>query len=268
MKRNCDYIPLSKKPLILVLCQVRISPREQMAKYVPEIQEEFLRHGYPNFNAGKIQQVQFGPDKIETSSQDRWEFSNKEGSTNIILLKDSFVLQTTAYVKFEDFAKELKLASSIILSKTEHDKFGRLLRIGLRYVDLIQPRAGEDFRYYLRPGLHGLSDDIFKPETGRVQLECAGQTDVDGNVGTMVVRIAQNNQGMDLPPDLVGSAPKRAKRVEKNELVTFVDIDHYLEGDFEPQAELIEKNTYLLHDQIIKTFHNYVITEEAVEAWR
>lgn len=268
MKRKCDYIPLSKQPLILVLCQVRISPREQMLKYVPEIQEEFFRHGYPNFNAGKINQVRFGPDNIETSSQDRWEFRDKDCTTSVILLKDSFVLQTTAYGKFEDFVSQLKLASSIILSKTEHDQFGRVLRIGLRYIDLIQPRDDEDFRYYLREGFHGLSDDVFKQGTGRARVEYAGQTDVDGNVGTMVVRISQNDKGKDLPPDLVASAPKRAKRVEKDELVTFVDIDHYLEGDFDPQSELIEKNTYRLHDHIIDTFHKHVITKEAVEVWK
>ena len=268
MERKCEYIPLSKQPLILVLCQVRISPIEQMSKYIPEIQEEFRRNGYPNFEPGKIQQVNFGSSGIQASEQERWEFRNKEGNTSIIVLKDSFVLQTTAYGKFEDFAAQLKLASQTILSKTEHDQYGRVLRIGLRYIDLIQPKDGEDFRYYLRPGFHGLPDEDFKPKTGRVRVESAGQIDMGDNVGTMVVRISQYDKGMDLPPDLAVSAPKRAKRVENDELVTFVDIDHYLEGDFEPHSDLIEKNTYRLHDHIINIFHKHVITQEAVEVWR
>jgi len=269
MERKCDYIPLSKQPLILVLCQVRFSQIELMSNYIPEIQEEFRRHGYPNFKAGKIQQVSFGPNGIiQASDQERWEFRNKEENTSIIVLKDSFVLQTTAYGKFEDFAEQLKLVSETILSKTEHDQFGRVNRIGLRYIDLIQPRKGEDFRDYLRSGFHGMSDDVFNPGTGRARVEYAGRTDVDGNVGTMVVRVSQNDKGKDLPPDLIATAPKRAKRVEKDDLVTFVDIDHYLQGDFEPQAELIKKNAYLLHDHIIDTFHKHVVTEKAVEVWK
>jgi uncharacterized protein (TIGR04255 family) len=40
-KRNCRYVPLSKQPLVLVLCQVRFSPVRKMGDYIPAIQEEF-----------------------------------------------------------------------------------------------------------------------------------------------------------------------------------------------------------------------------------
>ena len=55
--RNCRYVPLSKQPLVLVLCQVRFSPVRKMADYIPAIQEEFRRHAFPIERAGKIQQL-------------------------------------------------------------------------------------------------------------------------------------------------------------------------------------------------------------------
>ena len=268
MQRECRYVPLSKQPLILVLCQVRISPVRKIADYIPAIQEEFRRHGYPIERSGKIQQVNIGPNGVQTTEQERWEFRSKEETWSIIVLQDSFVLQTTAYSKFEEFAGQLKLAASTILSKTEHEEFGRLHRIGLRYIDLIQPRDGEDFRYYLRPGFHGLSDNVFKKGTGRIRVECVGKTDFGETEGTMIARIAQNDQGLDLPPDLAGSAPQKQQRSKVGELVTFIDLDHYVEGNFDPDLNWLEKTVFLLHDQIIESFHNHVITQEALEVWK
>lgn len=263
MKRECRYVPLSKQPLILVLCEIKISPVRKIADYIPAIQEAFRRHGYPIERSGKIQQVSISPNGVQATEQERWEYRTKAEDWSIIVLQDSIVLQTTAYERFEKFAEQLQLATSIVFKNTEHDQFGRVHRIGLRYIDLVQPKDGENFRKYLRSGFHGLSEDVFKNGTARTRVECAGQTDVDGEVGTMVVRIAQNDQGMDLPPDLVGSAPKRRERVQKGDLVTFIDLDHYLDGNFDPSLDWIEKSTYLLHDQIIETFHDHVITEEA-----
>lgn len=268
MERKCDYIPLSRQPLVFVLGQVSISPREKMADYVPEIQEKFARSGYPNFKESKVAKVQFGPGNIETHSETLWKFLNQDRTTNVILLKDSFGLQTTAYKRFEDFAEQLKLAASIILSKTEHDQFGRILRIGLRYVNLVQPGSGEDFRDYLKEGFHGVSNGLFKQGTGRVHLQHRGETDLDGSVGRMLVQVYQDDSGEPLPPDLTEHAPQPTRRVERGELVTFVDTDHHLKADLDPAPEVIEKYAYLLHDPIADAFHKHLVTGQALEVWK
>jgi uncharacterized protein (TIGR04255 family) len=268
MARECRYVPFSKQPLIFVLCQVRISPVRKIADYIPSIQEEFRRHGYPIERSGKIKQLNISQNGVQTIEQDLWEFRNKEEDWSIIVVQDSFTLQTTAYQKFEDFAKHLKLAANTILTKTEHNQYGVIHRIGLRYVDLVQPRDGEDFRYYIQSGFHGLSGQVFNNGTSRTLVECIGQISLDEILSTMVVRIAQSDQGTNLPPDLIGNAPKVKERTKRGELVTFIDMDHYAEGNFNPDTDWIEKITYLLHDKIIETFHEHVITKEAVEVWK
>ena len=61
MQRKCRYVPLSAHPLVLALCQVRLSPVPQMERYIPAIHEVFRRQGFPIERAGKVHQVTFGP---------------------------------------------------------------------------------------------------------------------------------------------------------------------------------------------------------------
>lgn len=268
MQRKCRHVPLSKKPLVLVLCQVRISPVLEIAKFIPAIQEELRRNGYPECVPGKIQQLNFGPNGIATSEKELWEFLSKDKTWSLLLFQDNFVLQTTAYDSFENFAEKLKSATSTILRKTDHDQFGVIHRIGLRYIDIIQPSAGKDFRDYVRPGFHGVSESIFVDATSRTRVECVGDTEVGDSAGKLVVRVSQDDSGMALPQDLAASAPKHDKRVNPGDVVTFIDIDHYVDGNFDSNPEVVEKKGYLLHDQIIDTFHDHVASPDAIAEWK
>lgn len=271
MKRKCRYVPLSKQPLMLVLGQVRFSPVRQIGDYIPAIQEEFRRHGFPLERAGKVQQLTFGPGggvPVQVVEQQRWEYRTKDETSSVLVMQDSVVLQTTAYEKFEEFAEKLLHALRTVLSKTEHDQLGVVQRVGLRYVDVIKPREGEDFRFYLRPGFHGIADEVFQPATHRLHVESTGKTAVGDVAGTMVVRVVQNDQGFSLPPDLVGAAPRHTSRARVGELITLVDMDHYIEGNFDPNAEWVVARAYEMHDHLIETFHEHVVTKDAIEVWK
>lgn len=270
MERNCRYVPLSKQPLALVLAQVRFSRVRQMDHYIPQIQEEFRRSSFPIERSGKVQQVTFGLQgpPVQTAEQDRWEYRTKDERWSVLVLEDSLVLQTTDYGRFEDFAEHFRRALSIVLETTEHDRLGVVERIGLRYVDVIQPQSGEDFRQYVRPGLHGLRDEVFQAGTHRTHIESTGQTTVGDVAGTLVVRVAQNDVGMSLPPDLFEAAPRHEPRAAQGELLTLVDMDHFIVGTFDPTAQRIIEKAYIMHDHIIETFHEHVVSEHAIEAWQ
>lgn len=271
MQRRCRYEPLSAQPLVLVLCQVRFSPVRQMEQYIPAIQEVFRRNGFPIERAGKVQQVTFGPGDgapVQVVEQQRWEYRNREETWSIIVMQDSVILQTTAYTRFEEFAERLKLCVHTVLAESEQDRFGIVQRVGLRYVDVVRPQSGQGFRFYLKPGLHGLPDEVYQPGRHLVHIESRGTTVVGGDTGTMVVRIVQNDQSLVLPPDLLAAAPKLPRRVETAELITLIDMDHYVEGTFSPDSEWIVARTYEMHDDIIETFHEHVVTPEAIEEWK
>lgn len=95
-----------------------------------------------------------------------------------------------------------------------------------------------------------------------------GARRVGGDTGTMVVRVVQSDQSLVLPPDLLTAAPKLPQRVEAAELVTLIDMDHYVEGTVSPDSEWIVARTYEMHDDIIETFHEHVVTPEAIEEWK
>jgi len=271
MKRNCRYVPLSKQPLALVLAQIRFSVIRQMEEYIPAIQESFRRRGFPLEQAGKVRQVIFGLDgdnPVQVVEQQRWEYRTKDKTSSVIVMQDSVILQTTSYKKFEAFADELLHAVQNVLNETEHDQLGVIERVGLRYVNVVQPREREDFRFYLRPGFHGVADEVFKTGTPRLYVESTGKTSVADDSGTMVVRVIQNDQGFSLPPDLLGAAPVHVPRATAGELITLVDMDHYIEGTFEPSADWIVAKAYELHDHLIETFHNHVVTQNAIEVWK
>ena len=219
--------------------------------------------------AGKIQQLIITPAGAQAIEQERWEYLTKDERWSVTVLQDSVVLQTTAYEKFEGFAERLEQAVRTVLVKTEQNQFG-LSSAGRPPVRqfLVQPREGEDFRLYLRQGFHGVADAVFRSRSHRLHIESVGHTAVGSGEGTMIVRVAQNDRGFDLPPDLVGAAPKHESRARPGELITLVDMDHFIEGKFDPDASWVLARAYELHDHLIETFHKHVVSEKAIEVWR
>ena len=271
MQRTCRYQPLSAQPLVLVLCHLRFSPVRQMNRYTPAIQDAFRRTGFPIERAGKVRQVTFGPGDsapVQMVEQQRWEYRNREETWSVLVTEDSVILQTTAYTRFERFADRLQLAVGTVLTESEQAQFGVVHRVGLRYINMVRPSAGKRFRFYLRRGLHGVRDEVFQPGRHLLHVESRGQTVVSGHPGTMIVRIVQNDQGHSLPPDLMAAAPKYSPRAGPGELLTLIDMDHYVEGTFDPDSEWVVASAYEMHDHIVETFHDHVVTREAIEEWK
>jgi hypothetical protein len=50
--------------------------------------------------------------------------------------------------------------------------------------------------------------------------------------------------------------------------VTLVDMDQFIEGTFNPDAEWVVARAYEMHDHLVETFHNHVVSEKAIEVWR
>ena len=221
--------------------------------------------GPAHMRAGKVHQVTFAPSAtapVEMVERQRWEYRNREETWSVLVTEDTVILQATAYTRFEDFAEQLRFAVHTVLTESEHDRFGVIHRVGLRHIDVVRPSAGKDFRSYLRRGLHGVPDEVFQPGRHLLHVESRGETVVGGDPGTMIVRIVQNDQGHSLPPDLTAAAPKYSRSAGPGELLTLIDMDHYVEGTFDPDSEWVVARTGELHDHIVETFHEHVVTGE------
>ena len=145
--------------------------------------------------SSKLHQVTFTPSAttpVQLTERQRWDYRNRDETWSILLTRDTVILQTTAYTRFEDFAERLRMAVHTVLAESEHDRLGVVHRVGLRYIDVVRASGGKDFRFYLRPGLHGVPDEVFQPGQHLLHTECRGRTVVGGNPGAMVVRIVQS----------------------------------------------------------------------------
>ena len=191
-----------------------------MARYTPAIQDAFRRTGFPIERSGKVHQVTFTPSDsapVQMVELQRWEYRNREETWSVLVTEDSVILQTTAYTRFEEFADRLQLAVNTVLTESEQARFGVVHRVGLRYIDMVRPSASKDFRFYLRPGLHGVRDEVFQPGRHLLHVESRGQT-VPGTPATW------NPQVAFLVFPRITSSP----RIERRAMSRFAARSHHI----------------------------------------
>ena len=183
---------LHNAPVFYTLAQIKFNPIVQMDTYVPKIQDELRRSGYPDFNSENqfslaVRRLDTEQPEINTKKNDRWSFSNSDCTEGYLLLSNALVFHTTAYDSFEDFSEKLiqglELIQKIIgLSYIES--------IGLRYLNAVSTDTQNKLEDYLSENeaervLRNMIDwgryaEIFAYDfkTGFLSLENPGIVDV------------------------------------------------------------------------------------------
>ena len=260
MKRTLPPLKLANSPLVLVLGQVRIAAVRTMPEYIPRIQDALRKNGYPIDVSKEVQEVLIAPGQPQYRSRPHWEFRNRDEVWSIIVGEEVVVIQTTAYTGAEEFLVELELAAETVASVV-----GDLVveRVGLRYVDLIQPQEGEDWRAYVKSGFHGVETDAFNPDSSTAFFQVTAETDV----GRIIARMAQNRDGMALPPDLADHPPLGTPDLPTGKLVTVLDLDHFKVERFDYTKDRLLDIASALHDNLDILFRD-ITTEHALFTWR
>ena len=274
-KRNCISKPLSKQPLALVLVQVRFSPILTIKEYIPQIQDFLRKNGYPVYSEQQnftLEVPPVGSVSITQTAITQWRFESPALDTMILVDKEQVILQTSNYKDFEGFIENFINILGFILQITEHDKVGIFVRLGLRYVDQIKKQTtNDDIDSYLRPGLRSMKFNEYIDDKKQYSIAIIGNTKPANDFeGQLAIRVFRGEQGSDLPPDLMLSAPTNRKKVEPNEDIAMVDMDHFWIGSKGPDIHIVQtikEMFYRLHDTIIESFHNSVISEEGINKW-
>ncbi len=229
-------------------------------RYVPEIQENLRRSGFPKFIKGKIHEIIFQADSEPTANTfDRFEFQSRNGRTGVVLTTNAVALHTNDYQHFDEFFATFEKALHLI-----HAVLGIEFaeRVGLRYVDLVRLSEGQSFNQYMTRDILGPDASTFGVEQSFSRFEMVGRTEV----GTLAFRHWQMSNGNFLPPDLLKSTLNHPTALQPDEVVSLLDFDHYSESQLGFEIDQIKALSWRLHDNLDRAFRK-VVTGFALDEW-
>lgn len=173
---------LPKQPLFYVLASVRFERWMALPSKIAGIHES-LRERFPVSN-----QIFYGPANQDfaapppSAEASAWAFHAADRGLGCQIGQDQIVVHTTRYTRFDEFADVVRLVLEAALKEAKHLDVGA---IGIRYLDRVAPREGEDLSDYLPPEFlpkrlpeagfvveSGLSQSVYRTQTGILQARC------------------------------------------------------------------------------------------------
>ena len=260
---------MKSAPVYFTVAQVRYNPILSLATYIPNIQEHFRKHRFPDFKKGVFMTLSLSPQLQQQIGQEqppmptpteRYHFGNQENTKSFILEQGSLAFQATEYETFEAFSTEL-LEAMEVLNKAVGLSF--VERVGLRYLDAVIPQAGETLKEYLVPEVMGLYGKL----AGDVQHSFSETlTQIDD--GAVMCRIVIQNGQIGFPPDLLQLMSLRvAERFTKTVGAhAIIDTDAFHQKRVVFSLPEAKKTLNMLHDRADKAFRA-TVTEHALAVW-
>lgn len=188
---------LVHSPLTYTLASIRFASWPMMAKRIDEIHEK-LREITPIINRIQITQVSATGQAIsqgEDSSHGAWMLMSPDRLQGIQFAPDQVLVFSKRYTRYSEFASLLERTLRVLL---EEMRFVDLTSLGVRYVDHIRIREGEQLDQYLThnimpPTISGL-DKVGGSMFGVYKTsECE-----------LRVRVVAQPDGLTIPEDLIG----------------------------------------------------------------
>jgi uncharacterized protein (TIGR04255 family) len=267
MRTTLPPLFLPRSPLVVVLGQVRFSPILMMESYIPAIQDELRRSGFPGFRKGVVDEVTWSfaqnasaDPAVETVKRPRWEFFAANATWRIVLTEDALTLATSEYVRYEEpFERFMRTALAALDTGASLQV---VTRLGLRYVDLVQAASDESLGEYLHPKLLGVPAEKLGMREATPYIQIRGTTEA----GLMVVRCVFTDTGQSIPPDLADLELPIRSRPPVGTTVAILDFDHFAPVQIPFQLEETMDRLSGLHDTLDVAFRNSV-TPVALERW-
>jgi uncharacterized protein (TIGR04255 family) len=264
---------MKNAPVYFAVAQVRFNAVLTLDQYVPAIQDSFRKAGFPDFQKGFTTTLNFNfdgkptpdqPVNAMTQPQAQYVFLDGARHSGFILENMAMSFQSTHYDTFDVFLPALMRGLETVHKSTE---LNLCERVGVRFLDAVLPRAGEDVSDYLSPNLLGLYGRL--PD--RKFVHSISETKSSSGEGDLVSRaiiIRQDQKGnVAFPPDLIGPTTNLMDKFTNAEGVYgIIDTDASY-GVREPfDLKSIEKRLISLHSAIRKSF-DLMVTERALKVW-
>jgi uncharacterized protein (TIGR04255 family) len=260
--------PLKNPPVYLTLAQVRFNPVLKLGDFLPAIQENFRRAGYPDFEPQRsvsirlmvVQDQKVNPEPVpQPISQERFLFGNAEKTHIFILDNQSLTIQSTNYGYFELFSQCFLDGLNIV---HEAVQLAYTERIGLRYLDRAMPQSEETIEQYLVDSVQGLKSKL----GGKSIYSFTEALNEVGDI-KLVSRVAIQEGPLAFPPDLQpGNMAFANKFISYTGLSALLDNDGFIEG----RESFSDKNVLTRLDaihQVIGAAFRATVTPYALAAW-
>jgi len=255
--------PLKTPPVYFTAAQVRFNAILKLREFLPTIQEELRKAGFPDYGEHQAVVLQLASQDGKVAPvpavQERFSFGNVKKTHNFWLDSQTLTLQSTDYGRFEDFSavflRGLDIMHGVVrLDLTE--------RVGLRYLDRVMPREGDALEQYLAPEVLGLSRRL----RGN-PLHSYSETLSEMDNIKLMSRVVIQNGGLAYPPDLTPGDVAVAERFRAYKgLSAILDNDGFVESREEYSREAVSKLLHAIHDVIIGAFHA-AASDYAFKVW-
>lgn len=255
--------PLKSPPVYFTVAQVRFNTLLKLVDYLPSLQERLRRVGYSDFSQHSAVAIEFsvsdGKQVAQPVTRDQFLFATSDREHAFVLAPNALTLQSTNYGTFEQFSGQL-LAGLRLLHETVTLDFTE--RVGLRYLDFVLPREGQELTDFLVPEVLGLSRRL----GGQPSHAYSESLSKFGEI-RLLARVVIQNGGLGFPPDLLpGSMALQARFLERQGLHAILDTDGFVEGRklFDPEA--VGQQLHAIHEVIGAAF-KATVTQTAIKAW-
>lgn len=260
--------PLKNPPVYLTLVQARFNPVLKLADYVPSIQEGMRKAGYPAYaqlssvvmRLPSTQEMQQQPPALPQPTQHvQYTFSNVEQTHSFVLGADALTFHSSDYGNYKKFSDQFLHGLAMV---HEQVKLDFTERIGLRYLDHVAPRAGEQIEQYLVPEVLGLGSRV-----GGKVMHAFSETFCAVEKVRLRVRVLVQGGGLVIPPDLAQQPVKVQERfLQPSEVSAMVDTDGFVEGRELFAMEAVRAHLDTIHGVIGESFKR-TVTPHALKAW-
>lgn len=255
---------LTQAPVVQIVGQVRFSPVLAIESLMAEIQGELRKKGFPKFEkvVGQSLTFPFVGNPPAPATEYQWRFTDRDNTQIVVLTTSGVTLNSFLNQTGAEFDAVLLEIITTIHKIVEPEL---ILRIGLRYLNVIQPSdatsGNSSLSKYVQDGLTGISLERAGAKSSAWQIFSVSETEH----GVLVLRVRHPISESFVPPDLFLGPNVKMRPLQASPSLV-LDLDHFAELNLAFHLDPIKTSLSAFHTVLDNVFISSV-KEFALAEW-